>query len=191
MCLWKIRRSWSVSYVPSPQLISVVSLTMSTTLTQQRACPEVKSWYWIRSSSAIMWQHEKHGVWCVSYAQPSPDRRRKNGQQRLGSCWSLSTLDVSLSAIIFHGCHVDQIYTHSRSIYQASSCGMRKRTCIRKCVLTCIDCDTIPWFDVDGWRKKIIDHKICWDVNFRPDLMWIWKQLAMINCNFKHRECLL
>lgn len=28
-----------------------------------------------------------------------------------GSCWSPSTLGVSLSVIIFHACHVDQIYT--------------------------------------------------------------------------------
>lgn len=187
----KIKRVLIRVYVPSHQLTSVVSLTMSTTLTQQRARPGVKSWYRIRPSCAIMWQHEKHRAWCVAYAQPSPDRRRKNSQQWLGSCWSLSTLDVSLSVIIFHGCHVDQIYTHSRSIYQASSCGTRKRTCIWKCALTCTGCDTIPWFDVDGRRKKIIDHKICWDINFSPDLMWIWKQLALINCNFKRRECLL
>lgn len=107
-------------YFPTLQLIFVFSRTMTMTLTQQRACPGVKSWYWIRPSCAIMWHHEKHCVWCVPYIHPSPDRRRKNSQQWLGSCWSLSTLDVSLSVIIFHACHVDQIYAHSCSIYQAS-----------------------------------------------------------------------
>lgn len=60
------------------------------------------------SPQPIMWHSEKHTLVCF-HTRPSPDKRRRNSRRIRASCWSPSTLGVSLSVIIFHACHVDQI----------------------------------------------------------------------------------
>lgn len=145
------------------------------------------SWYWMRPSYVIVWQHEKESAWCVFYTQPSLDRRRKNSQQRLGSCWSLSTLAVSLSVIIFHACHFDQIYNACVLFIRVSIGGegrmwMRLHTC--RCTLTyctCINNDSIPPGCCGKVGKGNHTH-LC------PDLIWVWMKMALINWNFQHSE---
>lgn len=139
-------------------LISILSVIMSMTLTLQRAhnFSWVRSRRWVRPSFAIIWQHEKHSVYCGDFfnTQPSPDRRRKNSHKWLGSCWSPSTSDVSLSVIIFHACHVDQIYTACvlfiRPIMWDEG-GARAHVCAQRHVLICISSDLIPL----GWCGQI------------------------------------
>lgn len=128
------------------------------------------SWYWKRPSYVIIWQHEKQSVWCVFYTQPSLDRRRKNSQQRLGSCWSLSTLAVSLSVIIFHACHFDQIYTACVLFIRPSIWGQDVDAHSNIQLHTYFHVSTVTWFlwvVMGRYVKKILP---CWDINLRSDL---------------------
>lgn len=123
------------------------------------------------------------------FSQPSPDRRRKNSRQWLGSCWSLSTLCVSA-----HKCNYfsrmprwPDIYRLC-SIYQASRV---KGACTPTCTpLICTHGDLIPL----GWRGQLIYNESCpsvWSrthINFSPDLIWVWMGSAVINRQFQLRD---
>lgn len=140
------------------------------------------------SPQPIMWHSEKHTLVCF-HTRPSPDKRRRNSRRIQASCWSPSTLGVSLSVIIFHACHVDQIERACVLFIRPPAWGEGGK-CVHIC--TRVGSDLFP----PGWCGQIKKNKNNSQslkknyrhIHFSTNLIWVWTELTVINCNLQRGE---